>query len=151
MDSTLTITLFVAGTILTVFGFFLKTAYNDARKDLDLLFENDHKRSEELGKLKGKIELVEQEARLKYQAIQEQTQLEIKNLARSVGDLTDTVKQLITKGVFGQLGDYGPIGLAVLALGYVAWIFIKRHLAEKDRLKEELLADKKKKRTSKSK
>jgi hypothetical protein len=97
MDSTLTITLFVAGTILTVFGFFLKTAYNDARKDLDLLFENDHKRAEELGKLKGKIELVEQEARLKYQAIQEQTQLEIKNLARSVGDLTDTVKQLITK------------------------------------------------------
>jgi hypothetical protein len=97
MDTTLTITLFVAGTILTVFGFFLKTAYNDARKDIDLLFENDHKRAEELGKLKGKIELVEQEARLKYQAIQEQTQLEIKNLARSVGDLTDTVKQLITK------------------------------------------------------
>lgn len=96
-NNTLTIVLFVAATILTVFGFFLKTAYNDARKDLDLLFENDHKRSEELGKLKGKIELVEQEARLKYQAIQEQTQLEIKNLARSVGDLTDTVKQLITK------------------------------------------------------
>jgi hypothetical protein len=31
-------------------------------------------------------------------------------------------------GVFGQLGNYGPIGLAALALGYVAWIFIKRHL-----------------------
>jgi hypothetical protein len=96
-NNTLTIVLFVAATILTVFGFFLKTAYNDARRDLDLLFDNDNKRSEELGKLKGKIELVEQEARLKYQAIQEQTQLEIKNLARSVGDLTDTVKQLITK------------------------------------------------------
>jgi hypothetical protein len=97
MNSTLTIILFIAGTILTVFGFFLKTVYNDARKDIDLLLENDHKRAEDLGKLKGKIELVEQEARLKYQAIQEQTQLEIKNLARSVGDLTDTVKQLITK------------------------------------------------------
>jgi hypothetical protein len=55
------------------------------------------KATEDMGKLKGKIELVEQESRLKYQAIQEQTQLEIKNLARSVGDLTDTVKQLITK------------------------------------------------------
>ena len=33
-------------------------------------------------------------------------------------------------GVFGQLADYGPLGLAVLALGYVAWIFLKRHLAE---------------------
>jgi hypothetical protein len=97
MDTTLTIILFIAGTILTVFGFFLKTVYNDARKDIDLLLESDSKRAEDLGKLKGKIELVEQEARLKYQAIQEQTQLEIKNLARSVGDLTDTVKQLITK------------------------------------------------------
>ena len=54
-------------------------------------------------------------------------------------------------GVFGQLGNYGPAGLAVLALGYVAWIFIKRHLAEKDRLKEEVVATKKKKRTTKSK
>jgi hypothetical protein len=96
-NATITIVLFIAGTVLTVFGFFLKTAYNDARRDLDLLFDNDHKRAEELGKLKGKIELVEQEARLKYQAIQEQTQLEIKNLAKNVGDLTDTVKQLITK------------------------------------------------------
>jgi hypothetical protein len=39
-------------------------------------------------------------------------------------------------GVFNQLGDYGVLGLATLALGYVAWIFIKRHLAEKDELKE---------------
>jgi len=38
-----------------------------------------------------------------------------------------------TFGVFEQLSDYGPLGLAALALGYVAWIFIQRHLAEKDR------------------
>jgi hypothetical protein len=49
-------------------------------------------------------------------------------------------------GVFNQLGNYGPIGLAALALGYVAWLFIKRHLAEKDRLKEELLAKSKRKK-----
>jgi hypothetical protein len=53
------------------------------------------KNTEDAGKLKGKIELVEQESRLKYQAIQEQTQLEIKNLARSVAELSDAVKQLI--------------------------------------------------------
>jgi hypothetical protein len=69
-----------------IIGYFLKIVHTDVRKA-----------TEDMGKLKGKIELVEQEARLKYQAIQEQTQLEIKNLARSVGDLTDTVKQLITK------------------------------------------------------
>lgn len=49
-------------------------------------------------------------------------------------------------GIFNQLGDYGPIGLAALALGYVAWIFIKRNIAEKDRLKEELLNSKKRKK-----
>ncbi len=57
--------------------------------------ENDHKRSEELGKLKGKIELVQVENQLKYQAIQELTQLEIKNLAKNVSELSDAVKQLI--------------------------------------------------------
>jgi hypothetical protein len=54
-------------------------------------------------------------------------------------------------GVFAQLADYGPLGLAVLALGYVAWMFIKRHLAEKDRLQEELKAKSTPKPTRKTK
>jgi hypothetical protein len=49
-------------------------------------------------------------------------------------------------GVFAQLADYGPLGLAVLALGYVAWLFIKRHLDESKRLKEELAEKKTTKR-----
>ena len=93
----LTVVLFIIGTVLTIFGFFLRTAYLDARRDIDLLFENDHKRSEELGRLKGKIELVQQENQLKYQAIQELTQLEIKNLAKNVSELSDAVKKLILK------------------------------------------------------
>lgn len=99
MDQTtiLTVVLFIAGTILTLFGFFLRTAYNDTRKDIELLMQNDTKASEELGKLKGKIELVQQENQLKYQAIQELTQLEIKNLAKHVGELSDAVKELIVK------------------------------------------------------
>ncbi len=67
-----------------VLGYFLRMIHTDVRNN-----------TESLGKLKGKIELVEQESRLKYQAIQEQTQLEIKNLARSVAELSDAVKQLI--------------------------------------------------------
>lgn len=67
-----------------VIGYFLRMIHADVRTN-----------TESLGKLKGKIELVEQESRLKYQAIQEQTQLEIKNLAKSVGELSDAVKQLI--------------------------------------------------------
>ena len=54
--------------------------------------------------------------------------------------IADTTAATATQdfGVFAQLADYGPLGLAVLALGYVAWMFIKRHLAEKDRLQKEL-------------
>ena len=42
-------------------------------------------------------------------------------------------------GVFGQLADYGPLGLA---LGYVAWLFIKRYLDENKKMKEELVEKK---------
>jgi hypothetical protein len=71
-------------TAIAIIGYFLRMVHADVRKN-----------TEDAGKLKGKIELVEQESRLKYQAIQEQTQLEIKNLARSVAELSDAVKQLI--------------------------------------------------------
>lgn len=91
----LTLIIFIAGTVLAIFGFFLRTAYMDSRKDIELLMQNDHKRAEEIGKLKGKIELVQQENQLKYQAIQELTQLEIKNLAKNVSELSDAVKQYI--------------------------------------------------------
>jgi hypothetical protein len=70
----------------TIIGYFLRIIHNDVRKN-----------TEELGKLKGKIELVEQESRLKFETIQMQTQLEIKNLAKNVSELSDAVKQLILK------------------------------------------------------
>lgn len=91
----LTIILFIAGTVLTIFGFFLRTAYIDSRKDIEVLMGNDQRMTEELGKLKGKLDLVQQENQLKYQAIQELTQLEIKNLAKNVSELSDAVKQYI--------------------------------------------------------
>lgn len=70
-----------------IIGYFLRIVHNDVRRN-----------TEENGRLKGKIELVEQENRLKYTAIQEQTQLEIKMLTRSVNDLTKTVKELVLRG-----------------------------------------------------
>jgi hypothetical protein len=80
------IIMFVLGTVTLIIGYFLRIVHNDVRKN-----------TEEQGKLKGKIELVQQESRMKYEAIQEQTQLEIKNLARNVNDLADAVKELILK------------------------------------------------------
>jgi hypothetical protein len=82
--TTAEITTFIIGTATLIIGYFLKIVHSDVRKN-----------TEEQGKLKGKIELVEQEARLKYQAIQEQTQLEIKNLARNVSELSAAVKEFV--------------------------------------------------------
>ena len=69
---------------MTIFGYFLKIIHGDVRKN-----------TEEQGKLKGKIELVQQETQIKYQALQELTQLEIKNLAKNVGELSDAVKMFV--------------------------------------------------------
>jgi hypothetical protein len=85
METTsITIILFISGTVLTIFGYFLKIIHGDVRKN-----------TEEQGKLKGKIELVQQETQIKYQALQELTQLEIKNLAKNVGELSDAVKMFV--------------------------------------------------------
>jgi hypothetical protein len=73
-------------TALAVIGYFLRMVHTDVRKTV-----------EDMGKLKGKVELVEQEARLKYQAIQEQTQLELKMLAKNVSELSTAVKELMIK------------------------------------------------------
>ena len=78
--------MFILATAVGIIGYFLKIVHNDVRKN-----------TEEQGRLKGKIELVEQENRLKYQAIQEQTQLEIKMLAKNVSDLSNAVKELMIK------------------------------------------------------
>mgnify|MGYP007082912873 CR=1 FL=1 len=83
--TTASLVVLAIATVLGVIGYFLRMVHTDVRKVV-----------EEQGKLKGKIELVEQESRLKYQAIQEQTQIELKNLAKNVGDLADTVRQLVT-------------------------------------------------------
>ncbi len=50
---------------------------------------------ENQGRLKGKIELVDNESRFKYDAIEKMTQLEIKHLAEQVSELTTSVKKLI--------------------------------------------------------
>lgn len=82
--TTIALAIFITGTIFTIFGYFLKIIHADVRKS-----------TEELGKLKGKIELVQQETQIKYQALQELTQLEIKNLAKNVGELSDAVKMFV--------------------------------------------------------
>jgi chromosome segregation ATPase len=91
----LTIGLFVIGTIITIIGYFLRTTYNNIVRDVGELQNDSRRHVEEQGKLKGKIELLEQEHRLKYQLIEETTQHEIRTMANKIGELSDTVGELI--------------------------------------------------------
>ena len=81
--------------IFGIIGYFLRTLHSDVKTSITEQAHNYSKMSEDIGKLKGKIELVEQEGRLKYQLVTETTQQEIKNMASKIGELSDTVGQLV--------------------------------------------------------
>jgi hypothetical protein len=95
MDTILTVALFTISAVLAIIGFFLRTAYTNITNDIKDLKDDSHRHIEEQGKLKGKIELLEQESRLKLQHIEETTQHEIKNMASKVGELSDMVGELV--------------------------------------------------------
>lgn len=87
MDLT-TLVLTVGGTIImmafAIIGFFLKSIYFDLRKAI-----------EDNGKNKGRIELVESKANSEISKLNETTQLEIKNLTQTVGELSRNVNTLV--------------------------------------------------------
>ena len=91
----LTVAIFIASTILAIIGFFLRSAYSSINKQIETLTLENQKRIEDQGKLKGKFELLEQENRLKLQHIEENTQHEIRVMATKIGDLSDTVGELV--------------------------------------------------------
>lgn len=53
-------------------------------------------------------------------------------------DTTAVSTQIPSFGIFEQLVNYGALGLIVLALGAIGWMFIKKNLAEKDRLQSKV-------------
>jgi len=85
----------VAFTVITILisgiGYFLKSLHSDLKKVMD----EQKSIIETQGRLKGKIELVDNESRFKYEAIEKMTQLEIKHLAEQISELTQSVKKLI--------------------------------------------------------
>ena len=85
----------VAFTVITILisgiGYFLKSLHSDLRS----VMKEQKQIIETQGRLKGKIELVDNEARFKYEAIEKMTQLEIKHLAEQISELTQSVKKLI--------------------------------------------------------
>jgi len=86
---TLTLVLSIAGTVilllLGVLGFFVTRIINDIRKN-----------TEEVGKAKGKIELVEQQQIADIKRVEAMTQLELKVMSENVGELSKNVNVLVT-------------------------------------------------------
>lgn len=77
--------------LMSGIAYFLKGVHNDLKS----VVEEQKKIIETQGRLKGKIELVDNETRFKYEAIEKMTQLEIKHLAEQISELTQSVKKLI--------------------------------------------------------
>lgn len=92
---TLQVLLWIIALLLGAIGYFLKFIHSEHKNHIKVTDEYKSRTSEEMGRIKGKIELVELESRAKYAQIQETTQIELRNLAQNVGKLTDNVDKLI--------------------------------------------------------
>jgi len=85
----------IAFTIITILlsaiGYFLKNLHGDIKavvtEQKEIIADVSH--------LKGKIDLVDNEARFRSDSIEKMTQLEIKHLAEHISELTQSVKKLI--------------------------------------------------------
>lgn len=86
--TTTTILISVAGSaftlLLVIMGYFLKMVHNDIRSNIA-----------ETGKLKGRLELVEQKATNDIKHLQEVSQIEIKNMAENISELSKNVNKLV--------------------------------------------------------
>jgi len=72
------------GILLLILGYFLKIIHSDTKKAI-----------EEVGKNKGRIELVEQQLNSDVKRLEQTTQLELRTLAQTVTKLSASVDQLV--------------------------------------------------------
>jgi predicted PurR-regulated permease PerM len=91
-----TVAFSIFGILISVISYFLRGVYTEFKELKSEHHEHKEKTSESLGRLKGQIELTNQKHDLRYQQIEEKTQLEIKNLAENVNRLSVTIERLIT-------------------------------------------------------
>jgi peptidoglycan hydrolase CwlO-like protein len=77
--------------LLSAIGYFLKGVHSEIKAVVD----EQKKIISDVGTLRGKIDLVDNEARFRSDSIEKMTQLEIKHLAEHISELTQSVKKLI--------------------------------------------------------
>lgn len=78
-----------------IIGYFLRGLHTDLKKNTTAI----NSLITEMGKLKGKMELIEKDATLKHEAHVEKTQLQIQQLTENVDKLSHLVEKLIYKAV----------------------------------------------------
>ena len=84
LNIVLTISGAIIITLIATIGYFLRIIHSDTKRAI-----------EEVGKNKGRIELVEQQLNNDVKRLEQTTQLELRNLAETVGKLSKSVEQLV--------------------------------------------------------
>jgi peptidoglycan hydrolase CwlO-like protein len=77
--------------LLSAIGYFVKNVHSEIKS----VINEQKKIIGDVGALRGKIDLVDNEARFRSDSIEKMTQLEIKHLAEHISELTQSVKKLI--------------------------------------------------------
>jgi peptidoglycan hydrolase CwlO-like protein len=77
--------------LLSAIGYFLKNVHSEIKS----VVNEQKKIISDVGALRGKIDLVDNEAKFRSNSIEKMTQLEIKHLAEHISELTQSVKKLI--------------------------------------------------------
>lgn len=85
----------IIGLCLTVIGFFLNRLISDGKKTSDDVSKSIRDAFDEIGRNKGRIELIDQQQKNDIKRIEEMTQLEIRTLSKNVSELTTNVNNLV--------------------------------------------------------
>lgn len=82
---------------LAIIGYFLRDAHATIKSNQLKNEESQGRSIEEIGKLKGKIEMAEKQQANDIVRIEQLTQLKLENISKEITDLTKIVQQLVDK------------------------------------------------------
>jgi len=85
---------YILGLCIAIIGFFLRVIYNDLRDLIKNNHDNENKFREDIGKLKGNMELLDKEYKGRLELLSETTKLELQQLTRITNNLNDTTINL---------------------------------------------------------
>jgi hypothetical protein len=83
--------------VLGILGYFLRDVHASTKESKIKHEEQYFKMSEELGKLKGKIEIVESKTANDLIRIEQVTQLQLQQITKELAELTRLIQQVLDK------------------------------------------------------